>query len=181
MTLTRREALTLMATLCGGTVFGANRLLAGVANAIANDSLSSSDRTLLNEIAEAIIPATPDSGGAKAADVATFMGEIVRDFYTDEERSTFVAGIPHLQSLSRANFSGREFASLTPDERHALLLTLEQPNPTPDYYKMLKQLTLWGYFSSEIGAKQALAYLPVPGRFEACVTIDPATTKAWAY
>ena len=46
---------------------------------------------------------------------------------------------------------------------------------------MLKQLTLWGYFSSEVGAKQALAYLPVPGRYEGCLTIDQATTKAWAY
>lgn len=181
MSFTRREALTLMATLCGGAIFGANRLLAGVVNAVANDSLSSSDRTLLNEIAETIIPATPDSGGAKAADVATFMAEIVRDFYTDEERSTFAAGIPHLQSLSRKKFSGREFEALTADERHALLLTLEKPNPTPDYYKMFKQLTIWGYFSSEVGAKQALAYLPVPGRYEGCLTIDQATTKAWAY
>jgi hypothetical protein len=26
-----------------------------------------------------------------------------------------------------------------------------------------------GYFTSEIGAKQALRYLPVPGRFEGCI------------
>ena len=181
MILTRREALTLMATFCGGTLFGANRLLAGMTNAVSGDVLSSSDRALLNEIAETIIPATSDSGGAKAADVATFMQEIVRDFYTETERSTFTAGIADVQSLSREKFSGREFEALSPNERHALLLTLEQPNPTPDYYRMIKQLTIWGYFSSEIGAKQALAYLPVPGRYDACVTIDQATTKAWAY
>jgi len=180
MTLTRRETLTLMATACGGTIFGANRLLAGVANALTGFSFTASDRALLNEIGETIIPATPDSGGAKDADVAIFMEEIVRDFYSPEERDSFNAGLKEVQSISRTNYSGREFTSLTPEERHTLLLTLEKPNPTPDYYRMVKQLTVWGYFSSEIGAKQALAYLPVPGRYEACVTIDHATTKAWS-
>ena len=180
MILTRREALTLMATACGGTLFGANRLLAGAANSITGFSFTTSDRALLNEIGETIIPATPDSGGAKQADVASFMEEIVRDFYSPEERDTFNSGVKDIQSISRRNYSGREFTALTLDERHTLLFTLDKPNPTPDYYRMMKQLTIWGYFSSEIGAKQALAYLPVPGRYEGCITIDPATTKAWA-
>jgi hypothetical protein len=181
MTLTRREALTFLATVCGGTIFGANRLLAGAANALAGFSFSTSDRALLNEIADTIIPATLDSGGARDADVAGFMEEIVRDFYVESERAAFMAGLGQLQSLSRSTFASREFESLTAEERHALLLMFEQPNPTPEYYRMMKQLTVWGYFSSEIGSKQALEYLPVPGRYEACVTVDPATTKAWAY
>lgn len=36
----------------------------------------------------------------------------------------------------------------------------------PHYYTMMKQLTLHGYFSSEIGIKQALRYLPVPGKYD---------------
>lgn len=177
---TRREALTLLATLCGGTIFGAHRLLAAAANAVAGPSFSADQLALLNEIGETILPATPDSGGAKAADVAAFMQEIVRDFYDDAERATFLAGLTELQSASRAKFSGREFEDLTPDERHALLLGYEPPHPAPDFYRMLKQLTLWGYFTSEIGATQALAHLPIPERYSGCVVIDPATTKAWA-
>jgi hypothetical protein len=180
MPLTRREALTLMATVCGGAIFGADRILAGVANALAGFSFSASDRALLNEIGETIIPTTADSEGAKAADVGSFMEEIVRDFYTEAERGVFTSGLTEIQSASRTKFSNRNFDSLSPDERHALLLTFEYPHPSPDYYKMVKQLTIWGYFSSEIGAKQALTYVPVPGRYEACVTIDQATTKAWA-
>lgn len=180
MTLTRREALTLMATVCGGTVFGGSRLLAGAANALSGFSISSPDRALLNEIADTIIPPTPGSGGAKEADVASFMEEIVRDFYTGSERAAFMSGLPQIQTLSRSTFANREFEALDRDERHTVLLMFEKPNPTPEYYRMMKQLTVWGYFSSEIGAKQALAYLPVPGRYEACLTIDPATTKAWA-
>ena len=180
MSLTRREALTLMATVCGGAIFGADRLLAGVANALTGFSFPASDPALLNEIGETIIPTTPDSAGAKAADVGTFMEEIVRDFYTEAERSVFTAGLTEVQSASRKKFSNRTFEALSPEERHTLLLTFEDPNPTPEFYKMMKQLTVWGYFSSEIGAKQALTYVPVPGRFEGCITIDQATTKAWA-
>jgi hypothetical protein len=181
MSLTRREALQLMATICGGTIFGAHRVLAAVANGATGSSpFGASDLSLLNEIGETILPATPGSGGAKAADVAAFMNEIVRDFYDSTERATFTKGLAVLQSDSRAHYAGRKFEDLQPAERHALLLTYENPNPTPDFYRMIKQLTLWGYFSSEVGATQALAYLPVPGRYEGCITVDPATTKAWA-
>ncbi|MCX6949827.1 MAG: gluconate 2-dehydrogenase subunit 3 family protein, partial [Opitutae bacterium] len=35
----------------------------------------------------------------------------------------------------------------------------------PHYFKLYKQLTLLGYFTSEIGATQALRYLEVPGAY----------------
>ena len=180
--MTRREALTVLATLTTGTIFGAHRMLAGVANALASTQpgFTAADLSLLNEVGETIIPTTPDSPGAKAADVASFMQEIVRDFYTEAERMTFTTGLAQLQADSRAKHSGRKFEELTPYERHALLLGYEAPNPTPTFYEMLKQLTLWGYFSSEIGMTQAMAHIPVPGRFEGCITVDPETTKPWA-
>jgi hypothetical protein len=180
MILTRREALAVMATVCGGTIFGANNLLAGAANALSGFSFADSDRALLNEIAETIIPATPDSGGAKTAGVVGFMEEIVRDFYSPAERTAYMDGLLQIQATSQERFSGRDFVSLTPENRHAVLLTFEKPNATPDYYLMIKQLTVWGYFSSEVGATQALAHIPVPGRYASCITVDPATTKAWS-
>jgi hypothetical protein len=178
--MNRREAISLIATICGGTVFGAPGLLAGVANALEGSrSFSDADLALLDEIGETILPATADSGGAKAAGIAAFMEEIVRDFYRPEERAIFEKGLGRLQSDSRAKFSGRNFLELTPAERHSLLLGYEKPHASPDFYRMLKQLTLWGYFTSEVGATQALAYLPVPGRYQGCLTVA-ADTKPWA-
>jgi hypothetical protein len=37
------------------------------------------------------------------------------------------------------------------------------------YFTMMKQLTLWGYFTSKEGIMQALRYVPVPGKYEACI------------
>ena len=37
------------------------------------------------------------------------------------------------------------------------------------YFTMMKQLTLWGFFTSEKGINEALKYVPVPGRFDGCI------------
>ena len=39
----------------------------------------------------------------------------------------------------------------------------------PHYFDMFKNLTISGYFSSEIGMTQARKYLPIPGKFEGCI------------
>jgi hypothetical protein len=44
---------------------------------------------------------------------------------------------------------------------------------------MLKELTLLGYFTSEIGYTQAMRYVETPGRFEPCITYTTGD-KAWA-
>ncbi|MGI9262739.1 MAG: gluconate 2-dehydrogenase subunit 3 family protein, partial [Woeseiaceae bacterium] len=47
------------------------------------------------------------------------------------------------------------------------------------YFRMMKELTLLGYFTSEIGYTQAMRYVETPGRYDPCV---PYTTgeKSWA-
>ncbi len=49
----------------------------------------------------------------------------------------------------------------------------------PHYFTMMKQLTLLGYFTSEVGATQALRYSAVPGKYEGCVPYKKGD-KAWA-
>jgi hypothetical protein len=52
-------------------------------------------------------------------------------------------------------------------------------NEPAHYFRMMKELTLLGYFTSEIGYTQALRYVESPGRFDPCVTYTPGE-KAWA-
>ena len=49
----------------------------------------------------------------------------------------------------------------------------------PHYFRMLKELTLLGYFTSEIGYTQAMRYVEAPGRFDPCVPYAPGD-RAWA-
>ena len=46
-------------------------------------------------------------------------------------------------------------------------------------FKLLKDLTLLGYFTSEIGCTRALAYEAAPGRYRGCIPLEPGQ-KAWA-
>ena len=51
---------------------------------------------------------------------------------------------------------------------------------TPTHYvRMMKELSMLGYFTSEIGCKQALRYVESPGRYDPCVPYTPGQ-KAWA-
>jgi hypothetical protein len=47
------------------------------------------------------------------------------------------------------------------------------------YFRMMKELALLGYFTSEIGCTQAQRYIESPGRFDPC-TEYRAGEKAWA-
>ena len=60
--------------------------------------------------------------------------------------------------------------------RHGLLCEVFDLNPSA---RMLKELTVLGYFSSEIGATQALAYDKVPGGYWGCLDLKPGQ-KGWA-
>jgi hypothetical protein len=47
------------------------------------------------------------------------------------------------------------------------------------YFSLIKQLTLWGYFTSEVGSTKALNYLPLPGKYEGCIPYQKGD-KLWA-
>jgi hypothetical protein len=47
------------------------------------------------------------------------------------------------------------------------------------YFRMMKELALLGYFTSEIGYTQAQRYVESPGRFDPCVPYTSGE-KAWA-
>ena len=47
------------------------------------------------------------------------------------------------------------------------------------FFKILKDYTMTGYFLSEVGATQALAYEKIPGGFQGDLPLQP-NQKAWA-
>jgi Gluconate 2-dehydrogenase subunit 3 len=47
------------------------------------------------------------------------------------------------------------------------------------FFRMMKELTLLGYFTSEIGCTQAMRYVETPGRFDPCIVYTPGQ-PAWA-
>ncbi|HXB94676.1 MAG TPA: gluconate 2-dehydrogenase subunit 3 family protein [Puia sp.] len=191
--MNRRDALTRVGLLLGGTIVGAEMFLSGCTNSPekniggAGTNFSNDDIAFFDEIGETILPAT-DSPGAKEAKIGDFMARIVKDCYTEEDQKIFLDGMKKLSDASKQQ-NGRPFLESTPEQRHDLLVALDKEqkaymaakkegDPT-HYFRMMKELTLWGYFTSEVGATKALRYVAVPGRYEGCIDYKKGD-KAWA-
>lgn len=153
-------------------------------------ALTEADIPLLDEIGETIIPTTASSPGAKATGIGAYMLLMYTDCMPVEEQSILLEGINELDSKSAQTFqtsflkwdATQKLNLLNQMQSEAIAHNLKMEDaekPLPHYFDMLKGLTLSGYFSSEIGMTQAREYLPLPGKFEACISYNQGD-KPWA-
>jgi hypothetical protein len=207
--LTRREVIQRVSTLLGGAALaGGEQLFAFSFDAAALDSataqgagsFTAAEVALLDEIAETILPETT-TPGAKAARTGAFMALMVTAAYTEEDRAVFRAGMETLDAACR-RAHGAAFLQASPAQRLSLLESLDREQKTameeranaprsrapaaeaaPDqpahYFRMMKELALLGYFTSEIGCTKAMRYIETPGRFDPCVPHAPGD-RTWA-
>lgn len=190
--VTRREAIRRVSALLGGAaLIGQGAWLSGCATSrpAAGELFSAVDVALLDEIAETILPET-QTPGAKAAGVGPFIAVMVTDTYDPREQRIFLDGLATLQAECQEQH-GVPFMSASSSERVALLERLDReaidymrglpPGGTqpPHYFRMIKELTLLGYFTSEIGYTQAMRYVETPGRFDPCIPYRIGD-KLWA-
>jgi hypothetical protein len=49
----------------------------------------------------------------------------------------------------------------------------------PHFFRTMKELTVLGYYTSQIGATKELRYVQVPGRFNGCVPFK-TIGRTWA-
>ncbi|HYC69594.1 MAG TPA: gluconate 2-dehydrogenase subunit 3 family protein [Opitutaceae bacterium] len=169
MNLTRREAIIRLATAMGASIVGP-RLLAAPLSGERPHGFSAGDLVLMNEIGETIIPAT-DIPGAKAVGIGEFMAMMVSECMDTAEQDAFEEGLAELAAAYRAKHKV-DFAAGRPEDRTEFLNRLDRelrgsrPGEGPQYFRVLKELTLLGYFTSEVGCTQALRYEEVPGRYD---------------
>ena len=187
----RREAIKSVTALLGGVALaGGSGLLTAVERAHARASaartqvgaFTAQDIALLDEVADTILPETK-TPGAKAAHVGAFMALMVTDTYDERNQAVFRDGMKQITDAS--------FMTATPAQRLALLEQLDREQTAymdarqpgggapPHFFRLMKELTLLGYFTSEIGCTQAMRYRETPRSFEPCVPYTPGET-AWA-
>lgn len=207
--ITRREVIQQVATLLGGAALvGGDRLLAisvddeALAQAMRQGvgTFTAAEVALLDEIAETILPETT-TPGAKAAKTGAFMAVMVTDVYTPASQQVFRDGMQSLDEACR-NAHGATFMQATPAQRLTVLEALDREQkaamdariPPPSnrapapatsnddpahYFRMMKELALLGYFTSEIGCTKAMRYIESPGRFDPCAPHAPGD-RSWA-
>lgn len=144
-------------------------------SSIAPPDTSWEDAPLVAEIAETIIPQS-DTPGAKAAQVEQYILLMLKDCLSPQQRSAFFDGLRDFEQRFQQE-QGLSFLAASPAQRHAFVASDDRQKKP--FLSQIKALTMASYFSSKIGMTQALSYLPVPGKWEACRPIQ-AGEKAWA-
>jgi len=196
----RRDALGRVALIMGGTL-SAPTILAFLEGCKSASDTSTAmtfpfpaeRKALISEIAEVIIPKT-DTPGAKDAKVGEFIEKMLKDCYAAKDQDSFDKGLKEIEK--------KDFLKATPAEQTKILKEMEasakeETNKAGEekkkyteagkeytdagvpFFRLMKELTLLGYFTSEQGATLALDYVPVPGRYDGCIDLKPGQ-KAWA-
>ncbi|AXE21851.1 gluconate 2-dehydrogenase subunit 3 family protein (plasmid) [Runella rosea] len=202
--MNRREAISHVAILMGGA-FSAPTLLAMehrdntafTKSGSVSFQLNDTQRQIVAEVAEMIIPKT-DTAGAKEADVPAFIELMLKDCYRQPEQLSFLEGVQQLQTagfltenearrseiLHKIENETKELmkaynvqqSKMGDNEDRELMKTQVKGLP---FWRLMKELTLLGYFTSEVGIKGSFEYVPIPGKLEE-VKLKP-NQKIYAY
>jgi len=124
--------------------------------------LTPAQHALVDELSETIIPADTHSGGAKAAKVADYIDQVLRESPDDLEKTLWREGL-RLVDLMTRHYSGKSFVDASPEERIAVLTVLSDNQNMTDlpevrFFVELKRMTVRGYYTSKIGIHDELEY-----------------------
>jgi hypothetical protein len=123
---------------------------------------SPQEYTLVEELSETVIPADSHSGGAKAAKVADFIEQRVRDHEDQTKQALWHDGLRLIDSMSQ-HYNGKSFVDSNAEERISVLQVLSDNEhmtelPEVELFGELKRLTVRGYYTSKIGIHDELQY-----------------------
>jgi hypothetical protein len=136
-------------------------------------------RRLLDQISDVMIPAT-DTPGALGAQVPAFIDSMMTNWASRERQSEFIAALDAIDARARS-LHNAAFTALTAEQKLDVLRRHDAEGLAEDSpYRQLKELTLLGYYSSEIGATQELRYELVPGAWRADIPLTEVG-RAWAF
>lgn len=175
--LERRDLLKGLAVILGAAISPACQRAAQVPSAqrmagIARWSLE--QRAIAHRCADLIMPAT-DTPSALAVGVGEFMDYVASVWLQQSELEELLAGLNGLQEEAKRQYT-KNFVDLSEMEQVQLLTQMEtassvlnassQEELRSKVFARLKELTVVGYYSSEVGAKQERVYVPMPGRYD---------------
>lgn len=144
------------------------------------DYFTPAQRKIIAAMTEVIIPRT-DTPGAIDAGVPRYIELMVANWLEDGERALFDAGLGDIETRIPREY-GKPFNELPPDDQLEIMEDLESDASDSSWYDFanvqrefisdapficqLKELTIYGFFTSEVGSRQVLRYDPMPMEFD---------------
>jgi gluconate 2-dehydrogenase gamma chain len=184
----RREVLRRAAWLLGGAISApaALAVLQGCERQASVDAragkgawtpvlLSAHEAEVVSAIADIIIPKT-DTSGALDAGVPSFIDAALAAVYAPADQQRFKAGCAAFDAAAKAaggkDFPGQEPAARTAFLQQQLTAALEADADEKPFVLMTRELTLLGFFSSQVGITENMEYVPVPTAYHGCVPLS---------
>ncbi len=198
----RRELFRLLGAGAALPVFDSNLLAmfqaAQPKSGYALRTLNPHQNATITIMTDLIIPET-DTPGAKAARVNEFIDLILTEWAHEDERLRFMAGFEEVDKLSNALFA-KDFVAAAPVQQAAVLGELDQRlamereglSHSPyvrhkhdnqlsgSFFESVKFMTLYGYYTSEIGFTQELRKQIIPGAYHGCTPVIPPSAASKA-
>ena len=159
--------------------------------------LTQKEGTVITNLVDLILPVTETSPGALDVNVPEFLDLYAHKVYNDERKAKYKKGI---QAIIKAlNVLDADPSKLKIEDYDALLAKYlkstkaqqktyneetDEDNQDVIIYKALVDLrgsTIWAYKTSQQIGENVLAYDPVPGEQDGCISLEEATGgKAWS-
>lgn len=186
----RREALKRTALIMGGIISAPT--IVGILNGCQSKPsinwkpifFSEDQGILITRIADIIIPKT-DTPGAKEVGVPEFIDSMVKDVFKKEDQDAFMKGLQEFDANATSEY-GDPFINLSPEDQTEYVKKIHDAaikDKTEDkaFILKIKELTVAGFFTSEVGATQVLQYDVVPGAYHGCLPLrETGNGKTWA-
>jgi len=148
---------------------------------------------IIKNLIDLILPGTDDTPGALDVNVPQFLDVYISKVYDDTDQKEFKEGINGI--MTALNVSGKNVSRIKKEAYDILLSNyLRANNKELEKFKIneedtivlstlskIRETTIWAYKTSEKIGEEVLAYLPIPGKFEGCISLEEATGgKAWS-
>lgn len=117
---------------------------------------------------ETIIPET-DTPGARSLGVDKFLLHLLDDCYEKEVQVSFMNSIKNLEKKAKSKFN-TSFTLCSQNQREEVLIQMNMEQPK--FVSLLKELTIFGYKTSEYYLRNIVKYEQVPARFDGCFSIN---------
>ena len=184
--ITRRDALRRAGALLGLSL-GASpaaamaRALEAAADATSPAFLDPARFRSLQAVVDVIIPET-GTPGAVSAGVPVLIDRLLAGWASPSRQARYRDGIDELDRHAQAA-GAADFAAATDAQQAAIVEALDTEAfapgaEVPAFFRELKKVTLFTYFSSEEGATIALRYQAIPGDYQPCLSLAK-DDRAW--
>jgi gluconate 2-dehydrogenase gamma chain len=137
--------------------------------------LSAHEGEVVTAIADLIIPKT-NTSGALDAGVPAFIDSALAAVYTPADQKRFKEGCAAFDAAAKTaggqDFLGQDPAARTAFLQQQLTAALEADADEKPFVLMARELTLLGFFSSQVGITENMEYVPVPTAYHGCVPLS---------